>query len=135
MHGGYGLLKDSVRLFMAPDVAHCGWGGAGPSAIQTLYHKLPGELPPPRLDADHDVLMAMEKWVETAAPPRQLVASKYQDDDPGKAVVRTMPLCPYPAKARYLGHGDVNQADSWICDEEDVGLLTVGKFGRDAGRH
>ena len=74
---------------MAPDVAHCGWGGAGPNAFQTLYHKVPGELPPPVIDADHDLLMALEKWVTTKSPPQRIIASRYQDDDPSKPVVRS----------------------------------------------
>jgi hypothetical protein len=49
---------------MAPDVGHCGVGGDGPNAFQTLYHKVPGEMPPPVVDADNDMLSALERWTE-----------------------------------------------------------------------
>jgi hypothetical protein len=133
LNGGYANLRKSVRLFMAPDVAHCGFGGAGPNAFQTLYHKTVGEMPPPVIDPQHDLLSALEAWVEAGVPPDRIVASKYGDDDPSKPVVRTMPLCPFPAAARYDGKGDVNAADSWSCPAADGRLLQIGPFGRHAG--
>jgi feruloyl esterase len=133
LRGGYDRLQRNVKLFMAPDVGHC-YGGAGPNAFQTLYHKLGlGELPPPIMDSDHDMLMALEAWVERDVEPRQIIASRYQDDDYSKRVVRTMPLCPFPAMARYDGHGDANLASSWSCPKSDERLLKVGRFGATAG--
>jgi feruloyl esterase len=133
INGGYANLRRNVRLFMAPDVAHCGYGGAGPNAFQTLYHKTMGELPPPVIDPRHDLLSALEAWVEAGVAPDQIVASKYVDDDPSKPVVRSMPLCPFPAAARYDGKGDVNAADAWSCPAADERLLQMGPFGRHAG--
>jgi len=50
-------------------------------------------------------------------PPERLVATKYQDDDPTKAVIRTRPLCPYPQVATYKGSGDVNDAANFTCKQ------------------
>lgn len=133
LHGGYENTQRNVRLFMAPDVGHCGLGGAGPNAFQTLYHHVPWATQPPVVDARHDLLSALERWVETNAPPQNIVATKYQDDDFKKAVVRQMPLCPFPAQARYDGHGDVAKADSWSCAAADRSLLKTSRSGERAG--
>jgi hypothetical protein len=133
-HMGYQRLQKNVKLFMAPDVGHCGWGGVGPNAFETLYHKIPGEPPlPPKMDPEHDFLMALEAWVEDNAAPEHIIASRYQDDEPGKPVVRTLPLCQFPAQARYQGSGDLNDGSSWSCPAGDQRLLTVGSFGSRGG--
>ena len=47
--------------------------------------------------------------------PDQIIATHYQNDDPSTGIVtRTMPLCPYPAVAKFTG-GDVNVAANWVC--------------------
>jgi feruloyl esterase len=133
LNAGYENLQHNVRLFMAPDVSHCGVGGDGPNAFQTLYHKVPGEMPPPVVDADNDMLSALERWPEAGVPPAKIIASKYERDDISKPVVRSMPLCPFPARARYDGTGDVNKGSSWSCPVEDTSLLNIGESGRRAG--
>jgi hypothetical protein len=134
LHSGYQHLQKNVKLFMAPDVGHCGFGGAGPNAFQSLYHRLPGALLPPQMDAEHDMLMALESWVESHVEPEHIIASKYRDDDPSNPVVRKMPLCQFPTEARYQGSGDVNESSSWSCSSGDQSLLNVGTFGSRAGR-
>ena len=67
--------KDSVRLFLAPGVLHCG-GGAGPDRF--------------------DSLTAMEQWVEHGTPPASMIATKANQP-------LSRPLCPYPQLARYKG--------------------------------
>ena len=52
---------------------------------------------------------------EQGKAPEQIVATKYVDDDPGKAVQSTRPLCPYPQTARWDGKGDVKDAKSFSC--------------------
>jgi feruloyl esterase len=47
--------------------------------------------------------------------------------------MRTMPLCPFPAMARYDGKGDVTQASSWRCTAGDRGLEQIGPAGILAG--
>jgi feruloyl esterase len=79
--------KDSVRLFLAPGVLHCG-GGAGPDRIDTLT--------------------ALERWVEQGAAPARLIATKANSP-------LTRPLCPYPQLAKYKGAGDTNDPASFDC--------------------
>jgi len=79
--------RESVRLFLAPGVLHCG-GGAGPDRF--------------------DALTAMERWVEQGTPPASMIATKANQP-------LSRPLCPYPQLARYQGAGDPNDAASFTC--------------------
>ncbi len=94
---------DFMRLFMVPGMYHCG-GGPGPNSFGNV-----GD--PPILDAQHDVLIALEQWVERGAPPEQIIASKVRESQ----VERTRPLCPYPLRARYRGEGSIDRAENFEC--------------------
>lgn len=99
--------RDYYRLFLAPGVLHCGFG-PGPNAFGNLGPRGPA-------DAGHDTLLALERWVEQGVAPASIVATKYTDDDPGKPVLRTRPLCPYPQVAQWDGKGDIDRSDSFEC--------------------
>lgn len=109
--GGYDKLQRSVRLFMVPGMQHC-TGGPGPNVFDTLT--------------------PLESWVEQNDAPASIPAAHYVNNDPTKAVDRTMPLCPYPTQATYDGSGDVNAATSWSCAPNEA-LLQVGPNGVQAG--
>jgi feruloyl esterase len=83
-------VRDSVRLFMIPGMAHCG-GGDGTSTF--------------------DMVAAVDQWVQTKAAPSEIPASKIVE---GK-VVRTRPLCAYPAFANYKGTGSTDEAANFVC--------------------
>jgi Tannase and feruloyl esterase len=83
-------VQQFARLFMAPGVFHCG-GGPGPNQF--------------------DMFGALVRWVEEGIAPDTIIASRVE----GGVVVRTRPLCPYPAVARYDGRGDPDVADSFKC--------------------
>lgn len=92
--GGFKHLQNSARLFMVPGMHHCG-GGPGPNVF--------------------DMLMPLDTWVTTGVAPKDVIAAHC----PGNASScttpdRTMPLCPYPKVASYIG-GNVDVASSWIC--------------------
>jgi feruloyl esterase len=96
-----------VRLFMVPGMQHC-FGGAGPSSF--------GQLSVAGGDADHDIDVAIERWVETDIAPERIVAAKHKNDfDPKSEVLRTRPLCAYPATAHYTGSGSTDDAASFVC--------------------
>jgi feruloyl esterase len=80
-------MGDSVRLFLAPGVYHCG-NGPGPDRF--------------------NLLAAMDDWVTKGAAPQRIVASKR-----GSPITR--PLCPYPQLGRYNGSGDVNDEKNFTC--------------------
>jgi len=80
----------SVRLFMAPGMAHCS-GGEGPSAF--------------------DKVGPLDRWVEEGKAPESLIASH----STGGKVDRTRPLCAYPRVAVYKGSGSIDDAASFVC--------------------
>lgn len=87
---GPAKTSESVRLFMAPGMNHCG-GGDGPNTF--------------------DMTAALEQWVENGKAPDQVMASHSTN---GK-VDRTRPLCPYPQVAKYKGSGSIDDAANFAC--------------------
>jgi feruloyl esterase len=102
------VARKSLRLFLLPGMGHC-YGGPGPNVIGGFRGS---ELP---TDADHDALLALDRWVDQGIAPRQLIATKYVNDDGNQAVEMARPVCAYPEVARYLGHGDRKRAESFSC--------------------
>ncbi len=92
------------RLFMVPGMGHCA-GGTG--ATNFGNQNAPASI----VDAQHDILTALDAWVERDTPPDRIVASRIVDG----AIVRTRPLCPYPRKARYKGNGSTDDAANFVC--------------------
>jgi feruloyl esterase len=109
--GGYDAVQHNVRLFMAPNMQHCG-GGSGPNVFDTLS--------------------ALEDWVEQGKAPDAIQARHFTGNDWKQPADRTMPLCPFPAAAVYKGQGDVNDAANWSCSPNRK-MLEVGKGGAEAG--
>jgi Tannase and feruloyl esterase len=107
----YDAPQKQVRLFMVPGMSHCG-GGPGPNVFDTLT--------------------ALDDWVEKGTAPASLLATHFTDNNPHSPPERTMPLCPFPAAARYQGSGDVNNAANWSCTANQD-LLKVGADGIEAG--
>lgn len=92
------------RLFLVPGMGHCS-GGAG----ATTFGNSGGQAPNP--NADNDLLMALDRWVEQGQAPTHIVASRVSAGN----VVRTRPLCPHPQTAVYKGAGSTDEAASFIC--------------------
>ncbi len=112
-----GVQKDNpdaaafVRLFMAPGMQHC-TGGPGPSSFGQFGH-FPGTGPD---DAQHDLYLALEQWVEKGVAPEKVIAAKFAVDGKSAPTLKmTRPLCAYPQTAKYNGAGDPNHADSFTC--------------------
>lgn len=99
--------QDFFRLFMAPGVNHCG-GGLGPNS--SFAYTLANAAGP--FDADHDILAALDSWVETGDAPNRLIASHVTA---AGVADKTRPICAYPRIARYRGTGDPNVPESWVC--------------------
>ena len=100
------VVQQYHRLFMLPNVAHCG-GGSGPSNIGGGT----GDPLPAFRDADHDVVLAVARWVEQGVAPEAIVATTLKDG----AATRQRPVCVYPKQARYNGSGDINVASNFSC--------------------
>jgi hypothetical protein len=101
------------RLYLVPNMAHCGGGPATASF------------------ADH-LLTAITDWVEGGRAPSTIVATNTNSAapfpsggifDPRVAanfpVGGTRLLCPYPETSRYKGTGPSGDASSFVCVERD----------------
>jgi feruloyl esterase len=87
---GPAATQKNVRLFLVPGMQHCG-NGVGPDQFDTLT--------------------ALEGWVEQGQPPTTISAST----KPEAPIQHHLPLCPYPAQARYSGTGDLTDEGNWSC--------------------
>jgi Tannase and feruloyl esterase len=106
------------RLFMVPGLEHCN-GGPGPTTLLGIC-QLPASLDVDdrnaiQEDAGHDMILALERWVEHGIPPEQMIATKYVDNKPTKGVARTWLLCPYPEEAKWTGKGSYDSSASFVC--------------------
>ena len=97
--------QNYYRLFMVPGMAHC-HGGEGPVHFGALDHETS-----PIVDADHDVLEALDRWVDRGVAPAKIIATQF---DRSQRPQRQMPICPWPQVALYSG-GDPNRAESFAC--------------------
>ncbi len=91
--GGMAKVSQSIRLFMAPGMAHCS-GGEGPNTF--------------------DALTALDQWVEHGKAPGRIIAAHSVNG----IVNRTRPWCPYPEVAKYKGSGSIDDAASFACVRE-----------------
>ncbi|KAJ4290600.1 hypothetical protein N0V90_010818 [Kalmusia sp. IMI 367209] len=66
---------DFYRIFMIPGMGHCDTGD-GSWNIGQVY-----PLDQSQLDAEHNMINALVKWVEEGQAPEILIGTKYQDDD------------------------------------------------------
>jgi len=106
--GGVQTTQEFYRLFMVPGMMHCG-SGPGPNDFGNFLVLVPAQ------DPDHNIFAALENWVEKGTPPDRIVATKYNEDNPGKGVSMTRPLCPYPQTAKWNGKGETSDAANWTC--------------------
>jgi feruloyl esterase len=124
---GPGAVRETqsfARLFMAPGVTHCG-GGPGANVFNG-----PDNLGGPE-DSDHDVFLALRQWVEQGIAPKQIIGTKYVNDNPANGVALTRPMCPYPQPARYRGAGATTDATNftYVSDESDSNGPIISDFG------
>ncbi|MDC0003312.1 tannase/feruloyl esterase family alpha/beta hydrolase [Porticoccaceae bacterium] len=115
--GGPQKLQSFMRFYMVPGMAHCA-GGPGANAFgQYAFaqggHKYYSQ--PLQDDAEHDIIKALETWVEKEEAPKKIIATKYINDQPKNGVAFTRPLCVYPKVRVYNGKGDINKASSFNC--------------------
>ncbi len=104
-----GDAGDFARLFMVPNMAHCGGGAATDSFAE-------------------NELNAITAWVENGVAPKRIVAANTSTSSPyppgglfDPQVARnfptggTRPLCPFPQTAAYKGTGLTNDAANFAC--------------------
>ncbi len=107
-------IQGFYRLFMVPGMQHC----AGGQGATSFGNDDIGALKSTSDDADHDVLLALDRWVTQGVAPEKIIATGRIGVDAKSAsegVGLTRPLCVYPAVARYKGQGDTNAAENFEC--------------------
>ncbi len=95
--GGPANIRNSMRLYLAPGMNHCG-GGDGPS--------------------EFDSVGVLEQWVEQDKAPDRIVAAHFPPGAHAAKPDRTRPLCPYPQVAKYNGSGGTDDAANFVCVKE-----------------
>jgi hypothetical protein len=122
--------QDFYRVFMVPGMAHCS-GGAGPNAFGN------GTANGPVIDADHDLVKALEGWMEQGIAPDRIIATHYVNNVPAQGVAFQRPLCPYPERGEYAGKGNPNDAANFQCvahhdpfDPRNIGPQRAYKEGQ-----
>jgi len=103
-----------VRLFMVPGMQHCS-GGPGPDSFGQFVTS-------GQSDPEHDLTLALERWVEAGVAPSQVIAAKRQSATAPPS--RTRPLCAYPRVARYKGSGASDDAANFSCVPEPAASNT-----------
>ena len=84
----YDTLNSFLRLFLVPGMSHCGhsappfadapWFFGQAAPVNSIRGSLKGV--PGFEDAEHNVLLALMRWVEEGVPPEWLVATKFEGD-------------------------------------------------------
>ena len=100
---GTAAVDSFTRLFLFPGIYHCG-GGEGYTQF--------------------DLLSPLMAWVEGGDAPSRIIAAKVSLGphvytppplpQPGGTPIATRPVFAYPMVATYSGHGDVNDAASYV---------------------
>jgi feruloyl esterase len=97
-------IDSFFRLFLVLGMGHCA-DGAGATNFGNQ------SAPSPLVDVQHDVLTALDRWVEQGTVADSIVASRVVSG----STVRTRPLCAYPKKAVYKGTGSTDDAANFSC--------------------
>jgi feruloyl esterase len=126
-----GQASSFARLFMVPNMAHCGGG-------------------PATNDFAVNELNAITAWVENGVAPDRIVAANHNTSSPFPSTGGlfdpriatnfpaggTRPLCAYPKIPKYMGTGMTNDAANFACidpelrhdeDEDDDGFDQEGR--------
>jgi len=113
--GDLDRTQSFFRLFLAPGMGHC-FTGPGPNIFGGADN------PGGPADADHNVLLALQRWVEKGVAPNRIIATKYVNDNPAGAIVMTRPLCVFPKVPEYdyKTHGNTTEASSFECVNDGV---------------
>lgn len=115
--------QNFYRLFMVPGMGHC-TGGPGPNAFGGLAQ------PAAPLDSQHDLVSALEDWVERGVAPAQITATKYVKDDPAQGIAMQRPICPYPEEPHYRGSGSTTDANNFMCVKPTTTGITTSQSAR-----
>ena len=113
LQGGIEETKKFFRFVLMPGFSHT-IGGSGVQDVGSV-----GITATPR-DADHDALMAMERWVEEGAAPERLLGTHFKTGEEGLAFDYARPGYVYPLVTKFMD-GDPKDPENY-CGEENPEL-------------
>jgi len=104
--GSLSATQEFFRYFIVPGMKH-GYGGPGLGDFgQNLTRNVPA-------DRDHDILLALQAWVEEGVAPDRIIATAHVGAGNSTTGVRMQrPLFPYPKFPEYQG-GDPTLPESF----------------------
>ena len=104
--GGRQTTRRFARLFMVPDMAHCGTFGGGD------FNMVPIDDPEHR-----NVLSMLDRWVTEARAPRRLIVEQRKGFT--GPVTRTRVACAWPKVAEWRGKGSLDKARNFVCKRQN----------------
>lgn len=109
--GGLEKTKTFFRFALMPGLSHT-VGGPGVQEVGVV-----GATEVPR-DKEHDVLCALEAWVEENIAPERMLGTHFRMEESGLKYDHARPAYMYPYVAKYLG-GDPKNPENY-CQVEDA---------------
>ncbi|RYP77377.1 hypothetical protein DL771_001172 [Monosporascus sp. 5C6A] len=109
-------LDDFYRFFLVPGMEHCFGSPNAPWYVAAAGQSLTGATHsvPGFEDADHDIILALMRWVEEDVAPDKIIATKFRNETVSAGVQSQRPICTYPRRARYIS-GDPDKECNWEC--------------------
>ena len=111
-------MKESVdpfwKHFVIPGMDHCVSSTASASAPWNFGQFL---APPQGLtnDSAHNILWSLVDWVEKGVSPKELIGTKFVNDNPQLGIDGQRRYCPYPKKSVLSRGKDPKKSGSWKC--------------------
>jgi feruloyl esterase len=113
----FGMAPNFARLFLIPNMAHCGGGPAttdfSANMLTAIVDWVENNQAPSQIVAKYDG--ASSPFTAGGADPNHLFAAGVTTNFPAGPEGGTRPLCPYPQQTRYNGTGPTNEASSFHC--------------------
>jgi feruloyl esterase len=113
----FGTAADFARLFLVPNMAHCGGGPAtsdfSANALTAITNWVENGVAPAQIVAKFDGTAS--PFTANGADPNHLFAPGVTTHFPAGPEGGTRPLCPYPQQTRYNGSGKTNDAANFSC--------------------
>jgi len=103
--GGLKQTQDFFRFFLVPGMSHCG-GGPG---LNDFGQGLSVNSNP---DSEHDILTALQNWVEKGNAPDKFIATTFNCCDSINKIRLQRPIYPYPLLPNYIG-GNQNDPNNY----------------------
>lgn len=115
LQGSVKRTQGFYRYFLIPGMGHCGGGPGVNDFGQNLGTAV-------KQDSEHDILLALVRWVEKGVAPDRIVAAGLDCCGVGAGMRFERPVYPYPKFPKYIG-GDAKSPSSYKGVEHERGSV------------